>query len=41
MTDEEKKEGEEKVLEVDDGFFQAPEFIFNVPKPIEGGEGEK
>jgi hypothetical protein len=41
MADEEKKEGEEKVLEVDDGYFQAPELIFNIPKPNEGDKGEK
>jgi hypothetical protein len=41
MNDEEKKEGEDKELEVNDGYFQAPELIFNVPKQNEGGEGEK
>ena len=39
--DEEKKEGEDKKLEVQNGFFAAPELIFNVPKPKEVEEGEK
>jgi hypothetical protein len=41
MTDEEKKEGEDKELDVNDGYFQAPELIFNVPKPNGGDKGEK
>jgi hypothetical protein len=41
MSDEEKKEGEDKKLEVNDGYFQAPELIFNVRKPNGGKEGEK
>ena len=41
MEDEEKKEGEEKELEVNDGFFQAPEIDFNIPNQHGGEEGDK
>jgi hypothetical protein len=37
----EKKTGEDKKLEVNDGYFVAPKFIFNIPKTNGAEEGKK
>ena len=38
MDDKEKKEGKDKKLEVNDSYFYAPKFVFEIPKKKKKGK---